>query len=117
MGNRIVRVTGVALAVSFAAAAPRAIQAPYVIYGPGTISCGKWTAEAQGPLNNRQFNLSWVLGYITGVGAALDKSMSLTKTDSAGMAAWIDQYCAKNPLSTLEKASEELATTLLVRKG
>jgi hypothetical protein len=77
----------------------------YAIYGYGNTSCGAWTANRPKDSAGSAAAVSWVLGFVSGVGF-VDKP--LRKTDSAGMTAWIDQYCSKKPLDTLATAAGQM---------
>jgi hypothetical protein len=76
------------------------------IYGAGNVSCGAWTGSARS--GDRAAFLSWVHGFITGVGSIAD--LKLTDTDA--MEQWMNKYCAEHPLATLDGATAVLADEL-----
>jgi hypothetical protein len=78
-----------------------------MVYGMGIESCGKWTSEPQPIL--RGTSLSWVLGFISGVGAVVP---GVKHTDTDAIRAWMDQYCATHPLETVAEAAADLVKAL-----
>jgi hypothetical protein len=78
----------------------------YQVYGQGNLSCGRWTEDKR----VREDAHTWVLGFVSGAGWASTESQR--QTTSAGMAAWIDQYCAANPANTIQLAAGVLALEL-----
>ena len=85
---------------------------PYNIYGSGNISCGKWLSQEE----NRtlaEYNLSWVLGFVSGAGATSSKGQ--IKTDSDGVSLWMDQYCTKHPIEPVADAAWQLVLTVTVK--
>lgn len=76
--------------------------------GYGTESCGSWSADRES--SNAFSDESWVLGFITASNASymLIKKQTVTvDTDSDGVFAWIDDYCSRNPTSSLTGATME----------
>ena len=110
MRARLLRVGLVAIGIAIGALSVMGKQA-YTVYGVGTVSCGKWVAEKEQG-TSASHKLSWVLGYVTGVGSFSDDKFSLKKTDSAGITLWIDQYCAQHPLEDIVDAANKLVITL-----
>jgi hypothetical protein len=81
----------------------------YNVYGSGTISCGQWrTDSTDGAM--RRFEISWILGFVTGVGYAA--VAPLKTSDAEGMVRWVDQYCDANPLKDLSDAAGKLVHEL-----
>ena len=63
--------------------------------GPGTESCGAWTAARQAKGTRASFFEIWVLGYVSGQNwADADRPdfLAPTNVDMPGMMAWIDNY-------------------------
>ena len=83
---------------------------------PGTVSCGRWTDDRQNDRIIAATELSWVLGYVSATNVWAKRDIP-SGTDVQGMAAWIDNYCAKNPLDSLEVAAEAMINALLDVKG
>ena len=55
---------------------------------------------------------AWVLGYITAYNVYVFEGEDVAKgVDAAGLLAWIDRYCATNPLDNIDTA-----TMMLVRE-
>jgi hypothetical protein len=89
----------------------------YQVVGVGNHSCGEWT---QGRFNRDEteyVDMAWVQGFITAVNLAGPGSSDISKqTDPDGILAWIDNYCAKDPLKKLSSAVAELTAELLKRE-
>ena len=95
----------VALACTWVTSAhnrPTGLQQPqgfaFTIIGVGSSSCGLWSdARAkESPQDRRAFELkTWVGGYLTAYN--LLRETSIMRTDSAGMDAFFDKYCADKP--------------------
>src|SRR5688572_22425407 len=67
-------------------------QQDFVVYGIGqSTSCAVWAAQAKNPAA-RAGALNWVLGFVTGAGAAMP-SGALQKTDAMTIETWVNQYC------------------------
>ena len=54
---------------------------------------------------------SWVLGFVSGVGWSGGRT--LKETDSAGMKAFVDQYCDAHRLDNINDAAKELVLALV----
>lgn len=86
----------------------------YSVYGFGTGSCGRWLEERKQP----NVTLSgggqrgWVLGFVSGVGYA---GFRLKETDSAGLIAFVDTYCAEHPLDDIGEAAKALVEELKIK--
>ena len=87
----------------------------YQVVGVGNHSCGEWT---QGRRTATEYvDMAWVQGFITAVNLAGPGSSNISKeTDPDGILAWIDNYCAKDPLESLFSAVAELTAELLKRE-
>ncbi|TAM14225.1 MAG: hypothetical protein EPN56_11745 [Rhodanobacter sp.] len=100
------------LLISGVAAAQPAPAAPYTTYGVGNGSCGEWLHDRK---SNGWFQTGeWVLGYVSAYGYYGD--YQLKHVDSEAMAAWIDNYCQKNPLDSIETATQHLIEALKINK-
>lgn len=91
---------------------------PISIVGIGNHSCGQWL-EAQRDDGSRGAYYAWLGGFITGVNAGGARSYgNITDgTDFTGMATWIDNRCAANPLDEISSAALALAAELIRRKA
>ena len=87
-------------------------QGKFTTYGQGNESCGEWTAQNKVRRDTHQF--TWVVGFVSGAGFASTRTQK--PTDSSGIAAWIDTYCAANPLDSIAKASGNLVVELETRR-
>lgn len=96
------------------------------IVGAGQESCGGWTDGRRNPgtpeaeLRNVA-RVHWVLGYITANNYLLPADRGPKNiaegTDHNGIMAWIDNYCAANPLVGLHSATDALVAELWARWG
>jgi hypothetical protein len=88
-----------------------------MVHGEGAVSCGTWTEDRRLAQEHWLPNSAWVLGYITAYNRfALKKSSDIARgTDSDGISAWMDNYCAANPLSTIENGAARLIFVLQVK--
>lgn len=86
----------------------------YTILGPGNLSCGEWLSiRRQG---NDYAISSWVTGYVTAYNTFPNGKINIAGgTDVEGMLAWIDNYCAKNPLDKIAAAAVALSDELMGR--
>jgi hypothetical protein len=76
------------------------------VFGYGTQSCGQWLAGRNGP--DFYSNMAWIQGFLSGLALFLPTQ----KTDHDAIAAWVDNYCAQNPLKTIKDAAEQLSIEL-----
>lgn len=87
-------------------------------YGyPEHDSCGDWTLNRANRGFRTQALEGWVLGFVTGAnfyGSSDGKTGA--DTNSTGMLAWVDRYCADNPLDDIVEASVKLVTELKKRR-
>jgi hypothetical protein len=96
---------------SVAQPAHAADSGKYMVYGPGTSSCGQWVAARR----SRQWYEQgvWVLGFVSGYGYS---GPAMAHTDAEAIASWIDNYCQKNPLESIAEAAGRLVEELQARK-
>jgi hypothetical protein len=77
-----------------------------MILGPGAESCGAWTADRRNASQGRtDSGLSWVLGFLSGVGVFVDDKDPLRGVDYQGVRGWIDNYRQAHPLETVSQAA------------
>ena len=79
----------------------------FTLMGWGTASCADWTAARKE--DNADYHEQWVLGFLSGVGAAAKGSDPLHDIDAAGVWAWVDKYCTSNPLHAVSLAATAFA--------
>jgi hypothetical protein len=83
------------------------------VLGAGAVSCGTWLEHRRDD-HDSEFLVSWVLGYISALNQTISYSHNLTRgTDTGGITAWVDNYCATHPLDSLAAASTQLGVELL----
>jgi hypothetical protein len=84
----------------------------YMVVGPGTISCGKWTEIRS---NKTAWTAEiWLLGYISAYNQYVpnDRQDLTDHVDVEGVFGWIDNWCKANPLAQLNTAATKLVTVL-----
>jgi len=101
----------IAIAVA-AAAAPSPPNQYFQVYNyPSIDSCAKWTEYRTN--KSDQVLEGWVLGFVTGQNAYRSGGGDVAHgTPGAGLVAWVDQYCAANPLDSVTTASFKLIKEL-----
>ena len=71
----------------------------------GVTDCGRWVSKKRDP------DKTWLLGYLSGLNAVMssEKNDRLSKLNSAEQIfLWMDNYCAKNPLKSVQDGGNEL---------
>lgn len=102
-------------ALALAIAAPAEQQA-YIYSFPGNDTCGNWTENRRLPQSRNQALEGWVLGFVSGYNVYEDPKGNVAPGVSGlGLLAWVDQYCAANPLDTLFTAGVKLVIELRKR--
>jgi hypothetical protein len=86
--------------------------------GDGGKSCGTWTELRKSPMKAEYYE-GWVGGFLSGVNwvtTVHNKINILGKpVDPDGLFAWVDNYCATNPLNTISQAANALGMELVRR--
>jgi len=85
-----------------------------IAFSPGT--CGKWLAAASSEPDARVFMGSWILGWLSAAGY-YDVYGGLEETDSDGVVAFTNRYCADHPLESVGHAAAALVKALAKPKG
>jgi hypothetical protein len=91
------------------------------LIGVGAESCGTWIeANKLSPPPTRSPLVlqlrAWILGFVSGVNNGIEAEGELFGGDDGnGLIAYIDKYCADNPLDTVGNASNHLAGDLFIR--
>lgn len=101
------------IAALFALAALPSAAHEYVqVYNyPAADSCATWTRYRAAREN--QALEGWVLGFVTGRNAFGPGTGDLAPgVHAEGLTAWVDQYCAANPLESVSTASFKLVREL-----
>ena len=73
----------------------------------GGNDCGQWMTNSK----SSPYMRGWLLGYMSGLNAGLSsaKDDSLNKINSAEQIfLWMDNFCTKNPLKTLNQGGNTL---------
>lgn len=75
------------------------------LYGVGNASCVAWMKHSK---SSRWHSASqWVLGFVSAA-SYYGVQGDFKDTENPAMLAWIDKYCAENPLSTVNYAAKAL---------
>jgi hypothetical protein len=86
------------------------------IIGAGALSCGQWLTDRQGQGRYGAETLEmWITGYLSGVDAYAFHRELRKGADSAGLFAWIDDYCHAHPLDDIAVATDRLIDALKAR--
>lgn len=114
----IAGLVALAMAQASPATVPNQSARPITVVGHGNSSCGKWTQAKNAGGLSRQLYQAWLGGFFSGMNLAEQRTIGdlVAGTDFDGLAGWIDNYCAANPLETVFTAAEALAVELLKRK-
>ena len=84
-------------------------QRKFLVYGEGNSSCGEWTSK-----RNLAANAAWLVGFVSGAGFV--SPAPFKKTDTAGLEAWMDTYCAEHPLVSIADAAGKLVDELSAKR-
>jgi len=86
--------------------------------GWGGYYCSRWTDDHLGQSAFRNLSeaalsqAQWVLGYLQGAAGS-----ELPDVSDGYIVAWVNDYCAKQPLDTIEQAAQALMRDLLAGKA
>lgn len=119
MGGLMMRRHLITAAICLALAAPAStvsaqegFQARYM----GEMTCGGWrVAPGEFTSVNKSVLLNWVLGFLSGRSAVRGDDI-LAAVEISSVAAWLDDYCARNPLEGMIKAAFDLEKVLIARQ-
>jgi hypothetical protein len=79
-------------------------SAGFKAIGAGNSSCGTWVADRQGNGALAHQDVSWVLGFLSGLGYAGPHD-PLHGLDANAVTVWVDNYCHDHPLEEIAKAA------------
>jgi hypothetical protein len=113
MTRTLVTALMVATAVLIPVRAQQRQEADYRVYGAGSLPCREWV-EAQRKADPTRFSTAdiyqvWIVGFVSGAGYA---GLTLKGSNSEGMKAFVDQYCAARPSDTIATAAAALVRGL-----
>jgi hypothetical protein len=88
-----------------------------MVYGAGMITCGEWQQyRSSGNKPGSYQAQAWIDGYLSGSnGSGNGPDFIAPEPKNIAYYAWIDNYCAKNPLNPLMMAAFGLQQELLSR--
>jgi hypothetical protein len=76
--------------------------------GAGNQSCGTWTADRRNPdTTNLLMDISWVAGFLSGIGWSIDGADPLNGIDANAVWGWIDNYCSAHPVEAIKIAAAQ----------
>ena len=100
-------VMGLSFLTGAAHAADNNDASQFRVYGPGAESCGAWQQESGGGV----VTLSWLLGFVSGVGSVTP--LHLAQTDKDGIEVVARTYCAQHPLNSVEQAAHFVVQSMI----
>lgn len=87
------------------------------VLGMGTKSCGDVVSDHQRNDWGKLTNSIWVGGFLTAINAEVHQGFDVAQgTNPAARDLWIFNYCSKNPLDSLYRATAALVVELEARK-
>jgi hypothetical protein len=88
-----------------------------IVYGAGAVTWGAWLQDRSSGNKAALYQLqAWIDGYLSGSNASGDgPDFIAPKPTDVAYYAWIDNYCAKNPLNLLMVAVFKLEKELQSR--
>lgn len=82
----------------------------------GAKTCGEVVSDFQKDGVGKLTNSVWVGGYLTAINSEVYSGFDVAKgTDPAARDLWIFNYCSKNPLDSLYRATDALVVELRAR--
>lgn len=97
-----------------ASPSPAQVTPVWDTIGMSDRTCGQWTSDKAENGWQDIVNRAWVAGVLSGYNAARGGDVTRT-TNGAGAFAWMDRYCAENPLDQISAATRRLIDTLVAR--
>jgi hypothetical protein len=112
----VIRITLLVIAIASASMGCASAENK-MVYGAGMISCGEWRQfRSTGDKPNSYQAQAWIDGYLSGSNASGDgPDFIAPKPTDVAYYAWIDNYCAQNPLNSLLEATFRLKKELASR--
>jgi hypothetical protein len=86
-------------------------QAPWLVYGAGSFSCGKWLAARESKNSEIQnYTLQWVAGWIVSYNYYANETShkSVQNPEFDTITAYIDKSCNDNPLHHIATVATEM---------
>lgn len=111
---RIAQLVG---AVVIAMTVAGAVFAQSTVYGIGNNSCGTYLGFKTTNQTMYKAEQTWTTGYLTAMAQQLHVRDLLAGTDLGGATAWLDNWCAQNPIETYYRANYQLVIFLARRLG
>ena len=113
IAKTLVIVAAVSL-MPFTASAQQGAQK--MMMGPGVSTCGAWVANRKTSRSSLASAWAefWLLGYLSRASFQHQGDI-LGGTDSQGLFAWVDKYCAENPLDLVVDAADQLEAELAAK--
>lgn len=91
------------------------------IIGAGNRTCGAWTDAAEpttlDATHQRREFTGWLLGFMSALNTTDEFRGVAVAKDGNGYVAWVDEYCARNPLDTVYVAAVLLTNELIAREN
>jgi hypothetical protein len=96
----------------------RAAEVNKLAYGAGMVTCGEWQKYRTTGNKSATSQLeAWIDGFLSGYNMSESESDDILapRPQSVAYYAWIDNYCAQNPLNPVASAAILLKNDLVAR--
>ena len=114
---RVIMFSAIILAAaSVPAAAETGDDGGRLVIGQGPKSCWAWTRSHAEIAETQGLYKQWVAGFVSGVSWEADEPDILTRMDSDGLMAWMNDYCKANPLAKVTTGAAMLVQELRARR-
>jgi hypothetical protein len=114
---RVIMFSAIILAAaSVPAAAETGDDGGRLVIGQGANSCWAWTRSHEAKAATQGLYTQWVAGFVSGVSWEADEPDILTRMDSDGLMAWMNDYCKANPLAKVTTGAAMLVQELRARR-
>ena len=81
----------------------------------GMPSCGQWVKDRHNNDWSDVDDQNWLLGYLSGIAVTSNQDF-LRTADNVSLFLWVDNYCHRNSLNSLDDAGGALAKELARRR-
>ncbi|MGX0962731.1 hypothetical protein AB7M63_003180 [Bradyrhizobium japonicum] len=94
----------------------QAVDGNRIAYGAGMLTCGEWQKyRVTGDKSATAQLEAWLDGFLSGYNMGSDVEFIAPKPQSVAYYAWMDNYCAQNPLNRIAQAAIALKNELTAR--
>ena len=116
MAGKFGALSALVLRLLVASQSARAADENRMAYGAGMVTCAEWQKyRATGDKPATLQLQAWLDGFLSGFNMGSDIDFISPKPTSVAYYAWIDNYCAQNPLNHVATAAVALKNELTAR--